>query len=80
MGITPKTIIKSVHSSLETLKVAEDSLGYDINLGDEIDENEPMEVVIEKLTDEMKKAAKALEFERAAVLRDQIEKLKKSSV
>ena len=80
MGITPKTIIKSVHSSLETLKVAEDSLGYDINLGDEIDENEPMEAVIEKLTDEMKKAAKALEFERAAVLRDQIEKLKKSSV
>lgn len=80
MGITPKTIIKSVHSSLETLKVAEDSLGYDINLGDEIDENEPTEAVIDKLTDEMKKAAKALEFERAAVLRDQIEKLKKSSV
>jgi excinuclease ABC subunit B len=80
MGITPKTIIKSVHSSLETLKVAEDSLGYDINLGDEIDENEPTEVIIDKLTDEMKKAAKALEFERAAVLRDQIEKLKKSSV
>ena len=78
MGITPKTIIKSVHSSLETLKVAEDSLGYDINLGDEIDENVPMEAVIDKLTDEMKKAAKALEFERAAVLRDQIEKLKKS--
>ncbi|MDD4297412.1 MAG: excinuclease ABC subunit UvrB, partial [Ruminiclostridium sp.] len=80
MGITPKTIIKSVRSSLETLKAAEDSLGYDINLGDEIDENEPTEAVIEKLTDEMKKAAKALEFERAAVLRDQIEKLKKSSI
>lgn len=79
MGITPKTIVKSVHASLETLKVAEDSLGYNLlNIEDEIYENEPVEAVIERLTREMRSAAKALEFEKAAVIRDQIEKLKKS--
>ncbi|NLY18230.1 MAG: excinuclease ABC subunit UvrB [Clostridiaceae bacterium] len=78
MGITPKTIIKSVHASLETLKVAEESVGYNLNIDDDIDENEPVEVLIEKLTQEMREAAKALEFEKAAVLRDRIKKLKQS--
>lgn len=77
MGITPKSIIKSVHSTLETLKVAEDSLGYNINFGDESYGDEPVEAVIDRLTVEMKKAAKELEFEKAAVIRDQIESLKK---
>ncbi|GJQ33396.1 MAG: hypothetical protein HBSAPP04_22350 [Ignavibacteriaceae bacterium] len=40
-----------------------------------IDERKAM---IEELTEEMRKSAKDLEFERAAFLRDEIEKLKKS--
>jgi excinuclease ABC subunit B len=40
-----------------------------------IDERKAM---IEDLTEEMRNAAKDLEFERAAFLRDEIEKLKKS--
>jgi len=35
-------------------------------------------VMIEELTEEMRKAAKDLDFERAAFLRDEVEKLKKS--
>ena len=37
----------------------------------------PREKLIERLTREMKEAAKILEFEQAAILRDSIEKLRK---
>lgn len=72
MGITPKTIQKSVHGTLETLKVSEAQEKFIIG-----DEDMPDEKTIEKLTIEMRAAARELEFERAAFLRDQISDLKK---
>jgi len=77
MGITPKTIQKSVHDTLETLKVAEDSAGFRVDIAGETYEDMPFDELINKLTAEMKQAAKLLEFERAAALRDQIESLRK---
>jgi excinuclease ABC subunit B len=76
-GITPKTIQKSIHAAIETLKAAEEGAEFKVDDRDETLEGLPVEQLIEKLTAEMKTAAKELEFERAATLRDQIKQLKK---
>lgn len=86
-GITPKTIYKSVEEILSStsiadvrkkdyekeeaafLKVAEPVIKYMTN--------DQRKDLIEQMTEEMYTAAKDLEFERAAHLRDEIEKLKK---
>jgi len=70
-GITPKTIIKDVYDIIE--------------IGSKVDRDKPVskmsklerEAEIKRLTNEMKQAAKILEFEHAAILRDKIEKLRK---
>ncbi len=70
-GITPKTIIKDVYDIIE--------------IGSKVDKDKPVskmsklerEAEIKRLTNEMKQAAKILEFEHAAILRDKIEKLRK---
>ena len=70
-GITPKTIIKEVHDIIE--------------IGSKADKEKPLsrmskmerEAEIKRLTAEMKQAAKMLEFELAAILRDKINKLRK---
>ena len=49
----------------------------DIQSKYEIDENESIEDIISKLTDEMLKYAKNMEFEKAAELRDKIKELEK---
>lgn len=70
-GITPKTIVKDVHDVIEiTSKPKARSLKI---------QNMPKrerERLIEQMTREMKEAAKMLEFEHAAFLRDEIAKLK----
>lgn len=70
-GITPKTIIKDVRDILE-ITTHDD--------GEETDEKfmtkKEKQLLIDKLTKEMKAAAKMLEFEYAAYLRDKIEKLR----
>lgn len=70
-GITPKTIVKDVRDVIEiTSKPKARSLKI---------QNMPKrerEQLIEKMTREMKEAAKLLEFEHAAFLRDEIAKLK----
>ncbi len=86
-GITPKTIYKSVEEILSStsiadvrkkdyereeetfLKVAEPVIKYMTN--------DQRKDLLEQMTEEMLAAAKDLEFERAAALRDEIEKLKK---
>jgi len=86
-GITPKTIYKSVEEILSStsiadvrrkdyereeatmLKVVEPVIKYM--------SNEQRQELIEQMTEEMYAAARDLEFERAAYLRDEIEKLKK---
>ena len=70
-GITPKTIIKKVSDVLEISTHADDDKKYKKQLTPE----EKMKL-IEQLTKEMKAAAKLLEFEHAAFLRDKINALK----
>ena len=62
-GIIPKTIKKEIRDTIEVTKLAEEEVEYKID-----------EVPIEQLRREMKKAAKELDFERAALLRDEIVK------
>ena len=75
-GIVPKTIIKDVRAVIEATKVAEDSSEYNVN-NDSISLSEKdKKKLIKQYTEEMKDAAKNLQFERAADLRDMINDLK----
>ena len=69
-GIVPKTIRKDVRDVLEISK--KDSAPKDIR---KMPKKERLELIA-KLTKEMRNAAKILEFEHAAYLRDRIEKIK----
>ncbi|KRQ87114.1 UvrABC system protein B [Caloramator mitchellensis] len=69
-GITPKTIIKPVHEVIEATKTAETKEVY-------IDKNMDIDMLIRSLEEQMKKAAKELEFEKAAEIRDLIKELQK---
>ena len=69
-GITPKTIIKNVHEVLEIgTKVKEKPVSKMSKI--------ERDAEIKRLTKEMQAAAKILEFEYAATLRDKINKLRK---
>ena len=70
-GIVPQTIRKDVHDILE-ISTHEDVQKDEKNLS-----KKEKEELIAKLTKEMKAAAKLLEFEYAAYLRDRIEKLRR---
>jgi excinuclease ABC subunit B len=70
-GITPQTIIKDVSEILE-ISSGTDSVKADKQLS-----RIEREQLIKQLTNEMKAAAKILEFEHAAQLRDRIEKLRR---
>ena len=74
-GITPKTIIKEIRDVIEATKVAEDSAEYNVEEAVELSAKDKKKL-IKQYTDEMKDAAKNLQFERAAELRDMINKLK----
>ena len=79
-GIVPKTVMKDIRGSLrleeddpapdgaqaaaETLAEAEEEYGGDVRS------------LIQRLEEQMRKAAEALEFEKAAALRDQIDGLR----
>lgn len=74
--IVPKTIIKGIRDVIEATKVAEDSSEYNVN-NDSISLSEKdKKKLIKQYTEEMKDAAKNLQFERAAELRDMINDLK----
>ena len=76
-GITPQTIIKEVRDVIEATKVAEESGKYEVENEDTKDLSaKDKKKLIKKYTDEMMDAAKNLQFERAAELRDMINKLK----
>jgi len=85
-GITPETIYKSREEIMQSTSIA------DMRKKDKFEEasftkvaepvikymtNEQRHDLVEEMTDEMKNAAKDLEFEKAAFLRDEIEKLQK---
>ena len=70
-GITPQTINKGVRELIKATIVE------DINEKYGIEEDESIEDLITKLTDEMLKHAANMEFEKAAELRDKIKELEK---
>ena len=80
-SITPQSIIKPLDPELvrffegdyyEIPVIEEEVAGY--NSAQELEE------AIERMEKEMRQAAKEFEFEKAAVLRDQVVKLKKSAL
>lgn len=73
-GITPQTIRKQIYEVPEATRVAEKSPAYG-NKGGGLSAEE-RDTFIKTLEDEMIKAAKELDFERAAELRDAIIELK----
>ncbi|CAI6084489.1 excinuclease ABC subunit UvrB [Cohnella sp. JJ-181] len=78
-GITPQTIRKKVRDVIEATKVAEQKSAYLTGLED-VDKlsKKDRQSVINRLEAEMKDAAKNLQFERAAELRDALLELKAS--
>ncbi|EFV02023.1 excinuclease ABC, B subunit [Pseudoramibacter alactolyticus ATCC 23263] len=68
--ITPKTVVKDIHDVIEVTKVAEKPEAYDAKV-----QPEPAEMDINELRKQMQEAAAHLEFEKAAALRDQIQRL-----
>ncbi|GIP41016.1 UvrABC system protein B [Paenibacillus sp. J31TS4] len=75
-GITPKTIQKRVREVIEATKVAEQKADYLTDMKDAKMSKKDRAAMIERLEAEMKEAAKSLQFERAAELRDAILELK----
>jgi len=75
-GITPQTIRKKVRDVIEATKTAESKEGYDISKSVEKMSKKDRQSVIQRLEAEMKDAAKNLQFERAAELRDALLELK----
>lgn len=76
-NITPQTIKKAVRELIAISKVAESKKTYTLDKDPESMDNQELEKLIVKLNQDMKKAALNLDFERAAMLRDELFKLKK---
>lgn len=76
-GITPKTIQKKIPDLIRATQAAEEEETYvtKVTKGKKLTKSE-IKALIAKLELEMKEAAKALDFERAAELRDTIFELK----
>ena len=70
-GITPKTIVKDIRAPIEiTSKKEAERIEKNKNLS-----KEQKKKLIDKLTADMKRAAKDLDFETAALIRDKIRRL-----
>lgn len=77
-GITPQTIHKKIRDVIKATKVHEDSEEYETKAAPKLSKmsKKEREKVIENVEKEMKDAAKALDFEKAAELRDLLLELK----
>jgi len=80
-GITPRSIVKAVADVMEGARSVQENERYDDAIGD-FGSLPPEQAVkrIKKLEAEMTKLARNLEFEQAARVRDQIQKLRKSAL
>ncbi|AIQ32652.1 MULTISPECIES: excinuclease ABC subunit UvrB [Paenibacillus] len=74
-GITPTTINKKVRDIIEATKVAESKADYLTGAGGKLNKKEKQSLM-QRLEAEMKDAAKNLQFERAAELRDALLELR----
>jgi len=70
--VTPKTIVKPVKELIETTLVAEEQAEYGAKKKKHRMTKKEKDALIRTLTKEMQDASRALEFERAAELRDMI--------
>ena len=77
--ITPQSIVKGVRKVIEATVVAEEGGKYLSEQQVEIHSEKEMLQLIDNMQKEMMEAAKNLEFEKAAMLRDEIKRLKKFS-
>jgi excinuclease ABC subunit B len=78
-GITPETIHKAIREVIQSNRVSDGRAAYGVS-PDALDETVPaadLLAAIQQLEMEMRTAAKALEFEQAAGLRDEINRLKR---
>ena len=78
-GIEPTTIIKEIHDINERLRVvAESTTMYTGERGQDLSELDRtrVEQLVAQMEAEMKAAARQLEFERAAALRDEIQQVR----
>jgi excinuclease ABC subunit B len=69
-GITPRTIRKAVRDILEVTRVAEENEVYGEAAGKRRLGKKELKAAIARMEKEMREAARMLEFERAAQLRD----------
>jgi excinuclease ABC subunit B len=77
-GIVPQTVQKAVRDVLEISRVAEPQVRYVAEGKGKLDRRELLQL-IKQLEQEMRQAAKSLEFERAAELRDAIIELRRQA-
>ncbi len=79
-GITPQSIVKNIRDVIEATSAAEEEAEYTVDGKPvEIHNEKDLLKLLDKMNEEMMEAAKNLEFEKAAALRDEIKKLKKLS-
>jgi excinuclease ABC subunit B len=79
-GITPRTIVKAVGDVMEGARSVQESQGRDSNADYALMPPEQALKRIKKLEAEMMKLARNLEFEQAARLRDEIQKLRQAAL
>ena len=75
-GIVPESIVKEVYDLTDRMRVAAEERG-EYQVGQALPKDE-LTRLIKELEKQMKQAAEALEFEKAAMLRDQIFELRQS--
>jgi excinuclease ABC subunit B len=74
-GIIPKGINKSIRSVIEATEAAEEGENYDV--ASIVMDDAGLELLLDDLQQQMYEAAAALEFEKAAELRDRVNALRK---
>ncbi len=80
-GIEPRTILKDIHSPLVAMSNLDYSTGFSSSLLEVADSPEvPLAQRIARMEKEMKAAAKRLEFEEAAQLRDKLKELRELQI
>ncbi|PZS02791.1 MAG: excinuclease ABC subunit B [Candidatus Chloroheliales bacterium] len=77
-GIEPRSIVKSIRDLTSRLRVAEEKAEYNASTGEIVIPRDEIMRLVKDLEVQMKLAAKNLEFEKAALLRDQVIELRRS--
>ena len=78
-GITPKTIIKKIHDIIGDIQRARERAVTELSELDKVAYGGNIKKLVKEKREEMHKAADNLDFETAALLRDEIQKLEEKS-